>query len=119
MFRTFALLVCLIPITVSAEEYVCSMYWDEPSFAPYVLSVKRSGEQFVLNSNNMLGGNGTFSAEKIQEDAEQIAITQLYAGGVIEVFLINKESLKIEHNQVSTEGNIFWINRRGTCMVGE
>ena len=93
------------------------MSYEDASNNPYVLSVKREDGQFVLNSNDVLGGKGTFSGEKIQEDETLIALTELYLGGMVEVFLIDKEILKIEHDQISTEGNIFWVPRRGTCMV--
>ena len=115
----FGLLICLLPLSVSAEEYVCSMSYEDASKNPYVLSVKREGGQFVLKSNNLLGGSGTASAKQIQEDETLIAMTELHLGGMVEVFLIDKEGLKIEHDQISTRGNIFWVPRRGTCMVRE
>ena len=119
-FKTLlTLIVYLLPLSVSAEEYVCSMSYEDASNNPYVLSVKREDGQFVLNSNDVLGGKGTFSAEQIQEDETLIAMTELYLGGMVEVLLIDKENLKIEHDQISTEGNIFWVPRRGACMVRE
>ena len=93
------------------------MSYEDASNNPYVLSVKREDGQFVSNSNDVLEGEGTFSTEQIQEDETLIAMTELYLGGMMEVFLIDKESLKIEHDQISTEGNIFWVPRRRTCMV--
>lgn len=93
------------------------MSYEDASNNPYVLSVKREDGQFVSNSNDVLEGEGTFSTEQIQEDETLIAMTELYLGGMVEVFLIDKESLKIEHDQISTEGNIFWVPRRRTCMV--
>lgn len=93
------------------------MSYEDASNNPYVLSVKREDGQFVSNSNDVLEGEGTFSTEQIQEDEPLIAMTELYLGGMVEVFLIDKESLKIEHDQISTEGNIFWVPRRRTCMV--
>ena len=95
------------------------MSYEDASNNPYVLSVKREDGQFVSNSNDVLEGEGTFSTEQIQEDETLIAMTELYLGGMVEVFLIDKESLKIEHDQISTRGNIFWVPRRGTCMVRE
>ena len=74
------------------------MSYEDASNNPYVLSVKREDRQFVSNSNDVLEGEGTFSTEQIQEDETLIAMTELYLGGMVEVFLIDKESLKIEHD---------------------
>ena len=74
------------------------MSYEDASNNPYVLSVKREDGQFVSNSNDVLEGEGTFSTEQIQEDETLIAMTELYLGGMVEVFLIDKESLKIEHD---------------------
>ena len=74
------------------------MSYEDASNNPYVLSVKREDGQFVSNSNDVLEGEGTFSTEQIQEDEPLIAMTELYLGGMVEVFLIDKESLKIEHD---------------------
>ena len=76
------------------------MSYEDASNNPYVLSVKREDGQFVSNSNDVLEGEGTFSTEQIQEDEPLIAMTELYLGGMVEVFLIDKESLKIEHDQI-------------------
>ena len=114
----FGLLICLLPLSVSAEEYVCSMYYEDLSLQPYVLSIKRNGEQFVSETTNA-DRLEKYSGRQIQEDETQIALTKLFLGGMVEVLLIEKESLKVEHEQISTEGNIFWVPRRGTCMVRE
>ena len=74
------------------------MSYEDASNNPYVLSVKREDGQFVSNSNDVLEGEGTFSTEQIQEDETLITMTELYLGGMVEVFLIDKESLKIEHD---------------------
>ena len=74
------------------------MSYEDASNNPYVLSVKREDGQFVSNSNDVLEGEGTFSTEQIQEDETLIAMTELYLGGMVEVFLMDKESLKIEHD---------------------
>ena len=112
------LFVCLLPLSVIAEEYVCSMSYEDRSLQPYVLSVKRDGEQFFKETTNAERWE-KYSGRQIQEDESQIALTKLFLGGMVEVLLIEKESLKVEHEQISTEGNIFWIPRRGTCMVRE
>ena len=74
------------------------MSYEDASNNPYVLSVKREDRQFVSNSNDVLEGEGTFSTEQIQEDETLITMTELYLGGMVEVFLTDKESLKIEHD---------------------
>ena len=120
MVRTFALLVCLLPLSVSAEEYICNIsIWQQPE-EPYLLSVNRRGEQFVLESTNLLGGNGTFFSEQIQEDKLKITLTRLGIGGFAEVILINKESLRISLIGIQTEYTPdYWVAQRGTCMVRE
>jgi len=118
MFRTFALLVCLLPITVSAEEYVCNMVYQDGTKNSYLLSVKRSGEQFVIETNDFLGETGTFTSEQILEDENQIALTRLDDAGLVQVFLLDKDSLEITYDWIFM-GNEpdFWVPRRGTCMV--
>ena len=118
MFRTFALLVCLLPLSVSAEEYVCNMVWQDGSKDSYLLSLQRRGEQFVLETNTALGEVGTFTSEQILEDENQIALTRLGNGGLVQVFLLDKESLKITYDWIFTDDKPdFWVPRRGTCMV--
>jgi len=120
MFRTFALLVFLLPITVSAEEYVCNMVYQDGTKNSYLLSVKRSGEQFVIETNDFLGETGTFTKEQILEDKSQIALTRLGNEDLVQVFLLNKETHRITYNWITTEEEPFyWVPRRGTCMVRE
>ena len=120
MFRTFALLVCLLPMSVSAEEYVCNMIWQDSSKDSYLLSLERRGEQFVLEANTLLTEVGTFTSEQILEDENQIALTRLGNSGLIQVFLLNKDSLKITYDWIFTDDEPdFWVPRRGTCMVRE
>jgi len=114
------LLVCLLPLSVSAEEYVCNMVYQDGTKNSYLLSVKRSGEQFVIETNDFLGETGTFTKEQILEDKSQIALTRLGNEDLVQVFLLNKETHRITYNWITTEEEPFyWVPRRGTCMVRE
>ena len=120
MFRTFALLVCLLPMSVSAEEYVCNMVYQDGSKESYLASLKRNGEQFVLVTNGFFEEKGTFTKEQILEDENQIALTRLYNDDLVQVFLINKVTRRITYDWIFTGDKPYeWVPRRGTCMVSE
>ena len=96
------------------------MVYQDGTKNSYLLSVKRSGEQFVIETNDFLGETGTFTKEQILEDESQIALTRLDNEDLVQVFLINKETRRITYDWITTEETPFyWVPRRGTCMVRE
>ena len=123
------LLVCLLPLSVSAEQYVCNFYMSgSDTEIRDMVKFNRTDSGFSVEArdDNQQEANGAKPLRDyewaVMENEEAISLTALNQGvdwipqRYLKIILINKKTLTVRGFDIAYNDIAYWV-RRGTCMV--